>query len=133
MLHNKVKEENERLKNEIERLQEKLKGIVKNTKEVLKQQREKSAKVSRIAEYSIYDNDFLNKLAEIAELREIKFMFDTVHREIYEAALLAPNDEMILNAIGKGKGIRVLERKFGNPKSLFTEEIEEMETDEPEI
>jgi hypothetical protein len=133
LLNKATKEENERLKAEIQRLRKRLDEVVENTTEVLKQQKEKTAKISRIATYSIFDADFLNKLSEISELQEIRFLFDAVHREIYEAALIAPSDDMILNAIGKGKGVRVFERKFSNPKSLFTEEVIEQAENEPEV
>ena len=76
-------------------------------------------KISTLGTRSIADTEFLNKISRMAEDSDMAFLIDAVHRGIYEAILTAPTDEMILNAAGKGKGIRMLENTMRNPASIF--------------
>ncbi len=114
-------------------LGDKLARVKMDTDAALETIKGKPARFTRLNTYSVMDADFLNKVAEVSELPQIKFVLDAVHREIYEAALTATSDGMILNAIGKGKGVRVIERKLQNPASLYTEEIFEEEAGDGEV
>ena len=76
-------------------------------------------KISTLGSRSIEDTEFLNKIARTAEDADMAFLIDAVHRGIYEAILSAPTDELILNAAGKGKGVRMLENTLRNPVSIF--------------
>jgi len=104
-----------------------LSAIVADTRKAVAEEKARRGKFSRVAAYSLKDGDFLNAVQKISERPEIIFVFDATHREIYEAAINAPTDEMILNAIGKGKGLRLIENKMRNPVTLFTEEVQDAE------
>jgi hypothetical protein len=81
--------------------------------------RTERAKISGIGTRSAADTDFLNKVKRMAEDTDTVFVFDAVNRGIYEAILTAPTDEMVLNAAGKGKGVRMLENTINSPERLF--------------
>jgi hypothetical protein len=88
-------------------------------KAAIEAEKKRARIVSAIATYGPGDSEFLNSIAKISEETEVKFLFDVVHRSIYEAILTATTNEMIINAAGKGKGVRMLEETMNNPCRLF--------------
>jgi hypothetical protein len=92
---------------------------VKNTERKMKAFLSEGRKISTLGSRSIADTEFLNKIARTAEDPDMAFLIDAVHRGVYEAILTAPTDEMVLNAAGKGKGVRMLEKTMMNPISIF--------------
>jgi hypothetical protein len=92
---------------------------VKNTERRMKIFLTEGRKISTLGSRSIADTEFLDKIVRIAEEPDMAFLIDAVHRGVYEAILTAPTDEMVLNAAGKGKGIRMLEKTMMNPVSIF--------------
>jgi len=96
-----------------------LERAVQDGIETVERMRAERLKVSTIGARSAADNEFLNKVRRLAEDNDVRFVFDVVHRGIYEAILEAQTDDMVLNAAGKGKGVRTLEFVMENPEKLF--------------
>lgn len=122
----KVKEQRFILADELKRSEKNLKDLgarvkaaEKQAEQVIYAERKRARIVSRIADYNHEDGDFLNRIEEYSKKPDMQFVIEQIHRSIYEAALTAPTDEMILNAIGKGKGVRMIENTLKNPLRLF--------------
>ena len=94
-------------------------GQVKEAEIRIKALAQEGKRISTIGSRSIEDAEFLNKVSRTAEDTDMAFLIDAVHRGIYEAILSAPTDALILNAAGKGKGVRMLENTMRNPASIF--------------
>lgn len=105
--------------NSLAELKDRVERAEQRAQDVMNAERLRKPVTSFIGTYGPNDSEFLNKLKRFAELSDAQFMFEQLHRSVYEAALAATDDGLILNAVKKGKGIRIVERAVAAPLSLF--------------
>jgi hypothetical protein len=106
---------------QLDSFQKKLNDIQFQTEVAIQAEQEKT-KAAMLQRFSIASPDFLNSLSSIAEKPHLRFAIECTHREIYEAAIMADSQDLILSAIGKGKGLRLFEMKLQHPERLFDSE-----------
>ena len=89
-----------------------------------------SKKISFVGEYDIGGVEFQKAILSISEKKELWFLFEQIHRKIYENSIMSTSDDMIVNAISKGKGVRLVENYIMNPSALIEQPEEGNQEDE---
>lgn len=112
-------------KDKLTDLQSQLKNIESEAEERVRKAEKHTRRITQLKTFDVSDAGFQQTIADVYLKAEVQFVLDCLERKLFNAAVMATDNDMVLNIIGKAKGVYLVKRALGEPLQINKEDEDE--------